>query len=516
MSQGLFYFSAFAIVMSLLLGGGTRSGFLSDAVLELLCVPLLLMALYRPGALSKYRIEAGICAAIAAVPLLQLLPLPLGAWLKLPHRADLSSVVTSAGVELPALPISVVPEATWLSLLSLVPAIAIFLATVQLNYDQRRRLTLVLLSIGMGSVFVGLLQVAQGETSPLRFFEVTNLTEAVGFFANRNHFAALLYCLTPMACAWATEAAVALGEKPLRERFEASAVLPMIAGFTALVVLVAAQAMARSRAGLGLAILALLASFAVAFAGRSDTRGLSPSKLMGTAISLGVLFAIQFALYRVMERFTTDPLEDARIPFGRNTIEAALSYMPFGSGMGTFVPVYSTFEKPADTLANTYANHAHNDFLELWLEAGVLGAAILLAFAAWFAVSTYRAWRSAFGSRLDRSLAQSASVVVALLVAHSLVDYPLRTGALMALMAFSCALLTEATATPRQAPENVRSPRPRSKRVTEPKTVPVAAAARTQTLRLPVAPSVAEARQPMDQREWPEAWRRSPAEQKKP
>jgi hypothetical protein len=32
-------------------------------------------------------------------------------------------------------------------------------------------------------------------------------------------------------------------------------------------------------------------------------------------------------------------------------------------------------------------------------------------------------------------------LIIALLAAHSLVDYPLRTGAMMAIMAFACALL---------------------------------------------------------------------------
>ena len=514
MNRWLFLFTAVAIGISLLLGGGTRSGFLSDAVLQLVCLPLFLLALYRPGGLLKYKAEIAICAAIALVPLLQLVPLPRDAWLMLPHRAEFFGVIASAGVETPALPISVGPEATWLALLSLLPPIAIFLATLQLTFEQRRKLTLVWLSIGMASVFLGLVQVAQGESSPLRFFEVTNLTEAVGFFANRNHFAALLYCLTPMACAWATEAAVVVGDKPLRQRLETSAILPMVAGFTALVVLVAAQAMARSRAGLGLAILALLGSFAIAFAGRSDTRGFSPGKLMAAAISVGVLFAVQFALYRVMERFTTDPLEDARIPFSRNTIEAALSYMPFGSGMGTFVPVYSTFEKPADTLANTYANHAHNDFLELWLEAGVVGALVLALFAGWFAVRAFAAWRPKSGGRLDQSLMQAATIVVALLIAHSLVDYPLRTAALMALFAFSCALLTEPPVAVGEAAKSARgAEEARSARTTRPRTRRMEPQVLAGSV-VPRAPDVPAAPR-KDERQWPEAWRRPPGDGKK-
>ena len=80
------------------------------------------------------------------------------------------------------------------------------------------------------------------------------------------------------------------------------------------------------------------------------------------------LLGLQFSLYRILDRFGDDPMADARIPFARNTIAAAKAYMPWGSGLGSFVPVYAMTEPPRDVLANTFANHAHNDILELWLE----------------------------------------------------------------------------------------------------------------------------------------------------
>jgi hypothetical protein len=82
-----------------------------------------------------------------------------------------------------------------------------------------------------------------------------------------------------------------------------------------------------------------------------------------------VIFAVQYALYRILQRFSGDPLEDARIVFARTTNAGAKAYMPFGSGMGTFVSVYAALEKPGDTMVDTYANRAHNDVIELWLEA---------------------------------------------------------------------------------------------------------------------------------------------------
>ena len=100
------------------------------------------------------------------------------------------------------MPMSVSPQATWLSALSVIPALAIFLGVVLLGYHERRLLSLVILAMGFIGVFVGLLQVAQGPESPLRFFAITNPTEAVGFFANRNHFAAFLYCSILFAIPW--------------------------------------------------------------------------------------------------------------------------------------------------------------------------------------------------------------------------------------------------------------------------------------------------------------------------
>ena len=85
-----------------------------------------------------------------------------------------------------------------------------------------------------------------------------------------------------------------------------------IAGFTLLVAFVAAQTMARSRAGLGLTIFALLGAYALAVADKRSTSGVTPTKLIAGATALAVIFSAQFALYRIMERFGRDPLDDER------------------------------------------------------------------------------------------------------------------------------------------------------------------------------------------------------------
>jgi O-antigen ligase len=441
-----FYVCAAFLTCCLLLGGGTAAGFLSDTLLQFLAIPALLVALWgflNVKAGRPARRAALFCLAVALVPLLQLVPLPPEIWTALPNREAIVVTFQLLDRELPWMPISVSPRATWLGALSLLPPLAVFLGTVLLDLRERRMLSIVVLAIGIVSVFVGLSQVAQGANSPLRFFEITNPSEAVGFFANRNHFAALLYSSMLFAGAWAVEAAVSA--EAGRMQRDTGWIVALVASFTVLVLLVAGQAMARSRAGLGLSIVALFGAFAVALSDKRNTSGVTPVKLLVGAIVLAAMFAVQYALYRILERFADDPLQDARVAFARNTIAGAKAFMPFGSGVGTFVPVYARFERPEDALLDTYANRAHNDILEVWLEAGVAGLVLMAIFLAWLAIRSLKLWRGASpGTRdIDVALARAATIVVGLLLAHSFVDYPLRTGAMMAILAFACALLVD-------------------------------------------------------------------------
>ena len=119
--------------------------------------------------------------------------------------------------------------------------------------------------------------------------------------------------------------------------------------------------------------------------------------------------------------------------------------MPFGSGAGTFVRVYPTFEPARDTIANVYANHAHNDLLEVCLEGGIVTVLLLVTFLIWFGLRSANVWRRSPTDvrTIDVLLMRAATIVIPLIIAHSFFDYPLRTGAMMAVFAFSCALLVE-------------------------------------------------------------------------
>ena len=140
----LFLLCTIVLVASLVLGGGTRTGFLSDAVIQLLAIPLLLIAVRRLAALPSLkggRWALALCLAIALIPALQLVPLPPSVWTALPGRAPAMEAFQLLGQGLPWMPLSLSPRATWLSALSLLPPIAIFLATLLIGYRERRTLS---------------------------------------------------------------------------------------------------------------------------------------------------------------------------------------------------------------------------------------------------------------------------------------------------------------------------------------------------------------------------------------
>src|SRR5438046_1639311 len=131
-----FHTTAAMLVACLLLGGGTSSGFLSDTVLQFLAIPVLLAALWRLLDLParQMRWQLLFCLAVVLVPLLQLVPLPPRLWTALPNREPAAATFDLLQREPRWMPISVTPRATWLSALSLLPPLAVFLATIQLGY----------------------------------------------------------------------------------------------------------------------------------------------------------------------------------------------------------------------------------------------------------------------------------------------------------------------------------------------------------------------------------------------
>lgn len=482
-AMSFFFLTAIVFFLALVLGGGTIQGLASDAIVEFASLPLLIVAMMRlveaPRRQSA-RLPLVVVVAILLLPLVQLIPLPPVIWSHLPGRGPMVETFGLIGQELPWWPISLEPKASWRAFLSLLPATAIFLAMLSIDMDNRRKLTLGLTILAGVSVLLGLTQVMQGPQSPLYFYQITNRGVSAGFFANRNHYAALLCAAIPLSLAWAIHFA--------NSRVHGWRLRALAAGLLPVLLLLGA-AMSLSRAGAVLAMVAFGSSLLLLdFGSVRTSRPAARHVMLGIGL-VAVILVANYALLGLMSRFLSAPTEEGRGQIWEITQSAAAAMFPAGAGFGTFQTVYRWFDRPEAIIPYAYVNRAHNDWLELLLEAGLPALIVIALFLWWFARSAWRVWRAEAGeeTHFDLKLARAASLSILVLLLHSFVDYPLRTLAVQATFAFLCALLVEPVIesrhpigqghhTPRRAPRPAnrsgKRPRPPSPGPSRPQSPP--------------------------------------------
>ena len=420
------------VIGALVLGGATQEGALAQAGVRLLSLPLFFWAAWRvaeqrPRGLSWWPLA--LLVAVLLVPALQLIPLPPDAWRALPGRAGYAATFAVAGLATPWAPLSLTPSTCDLGMRVFAPLPpAAFLAVTSLRERSRNRVAAAILGITALGLLLGLMQMATGPASPLRFYVRTNVEYGVGFFANRNHQAALLLTSVPLAAHFIAA----------RRRDDAPWTLaPMLFGGAVIVVAAVGVVAAGSRAGLLLLGPAVVAGFLIAT--RTHKFDWKWSAVAG-AILVGIVAAAVFLDPESLTKLRQPLGHEVRVQVAPVIAQTANRYFPVGTGLGLFDPIYRTVEpeKFADT---SFLNHAHDDYLELWLETGLVGVVLLIVFFYWYGRASWqRRWISE-RALVGTSLGRAGSTIAALLLAHSIVDYPLRTTALAVVFAFACALL---------------------------------------------------------------------------
>jgi O-antigen ligase len=363
---------------------------------------------------------------------LQLVPLPANIWAKLPGHAFFLETLNAAHLTPTSMPVSLNPEQGLVYFLFLISAVAVFFAGLSVPAQERRFVAFGICTLAIVSSVLNLAQRFGGPESSLQFFASQGWLNA-GFFANRNFLAAELYCAIPFA----VSLGIGLGQsKTLHWSVAALFVL------ATLVIYLAGLGATASRTGTALAMVSVLLSGLLLWPKvlPQQTSNIS-SRAMIFFIAILLLVAAQFGLTGILRIAQTEPVSDYRGTMAATSLEAALAYFPFGAGFGSFVPVYAMFEHPQN-LKSFYVNHAHNDWIELLLEGGLPIAIVILLFIAWLCRAIFSLWRNAGPAD---GLTKAGVIIIALLLAHSVVDYPLRTRFLMALFALCCAWLAAGT-----------------------------------------------------------------------
>lgn len=432
------------LVLCILAGGASRADEPAQLVVRLGAIALLALSVYdlAQARSRDLRIPLLIFGLMTALVVLQLIPLPPSVHAALPGRGLYQEVLRAAGGEASWRPLSLTPDLTVNSLLSLLPAIAV-LASLESQPREVRFAVLPVLILGiMSSALFGLIQISSG-SGAVYLHRVTNEGFPVGFFANRNHQSLALALAIAMLAAWG--GASDSNDRTRWYRFGGAII------FTVLIlplILVAG-----SRAGLLLGMGVLIPAFALF--GWSRWKDLSRWATGGWAalrfvpvLAAASVIAATVALSRAtsVERLlSVDASQDGRFTNIGAMMQMLRDAFPVGFGFGSFEGVFRAYE-PIESLDETYFNHAHNDLLELAIEAGLPGMLLLLALAGWVVWKSVIAWRSGNMHQSAIRHARLGSILLVMILVGSIFDYPLRTPFFSAMFAVFLSWMAAVTA----------------------------------------------------------------------
>lgn len=422
------------LILAVLFGGASRYDVGTTIVPRLAAFWALVHFLWRrhgaPVQIPRH--VAFFWLAAFALPIVQIIPLPWSIWTSLPGRELARDVLNSIG-QRPWMGISVTPDRTVDVVFSLVVPAAAFLLGTNLDFAGRTIVLRSILFLALISAVLGLMQVS-GSGGYL--YSVTNEDSAVGFFANANHLSLFLSIAIVITMVWLGDTLGLSGRVGV----------PGLIGCALVVcVLLFAIATTNSRAGAILSVAAIMAGMLLIPFSRIGVRRaymLAGGGALGAAMAatLGLLLSGSW----LSGRFALDTGPEGRLDALPQLWRAICDFFPFGSGFGSFEPVFRSYET-VDGLGFGYWNQAHQDYAQVVMEGGVFGVALLAAFIGWYLVSVGRIWRRPDPSgRVQRQQA-AAAVIVLLVLLHSAVDYPLRTSAMAAVFGFVVAFLSAPT-----------------------------------------------------------------------
>lgn len=203
-----------------------------------------------------------------------------------------------------------------------------------------------------------------------------------------------------------------------------------------------------SRGGVASLIIALLLGLTIGLPAGNRRAGLLTLFVLGG----GVFFLLSWFGFDILEtRLASLAKADAlneRLAFWRSSWRAAQDFLRLGSGYGTFMfvePMYRETELDADS----FHDHAHNEYLEALLEGGIprLAVTLYLVFATlWLA----RRGMTRFAHRSAEGLLMGAMIAVLAVAIHSVVDFGIHVPAI-ALMVTAVAAQISAVALDRDA-----------------------------------------------------------------
>ena len=354
----------------------------------------------------------------------QLIPLPVS-WLRIlsPDRARM--IGSLSGVMEPPrfASLSIDPAATFSCFLNIAVYAVVFLLMRDLAWRSWRRR-----SWAAAMPLIGI----AGLEAWLGFLQSTPAGAVQGTYGNRNHFAGLLEMALPISVAYGIALLKSDPSARLTPKQRAahrsghtlpvSGVLKACAAFAVAALMLAALVYSQSKMGFVgcLGGLFLMGVLALTSRVRGTTKWLCVAAL--ALLFLAVFFFLPTG--QLASAFTgffsNDPASaEGRLPIWSDSLNLLRAYPVFGSGLGTYGTAFLKYQTTAVDLDYSFA---HNDYLQLATELGLVGFLIFLGL---MSAVFIRAIRTAAQGpdRTARMLGLGCAGAMAAISFHSLTDF---------------------------------------------------------------------------------------------
>ena len=473
-------FSGFALLAALLafsplIKGGNRP--LPLLILEVAVVVLLCLLLIRPQFGDRLsRTMLLVLATLVAIPLIQLIPIPMGLWENLPGREHYALAMGGIGVTPEYLAASLHQSATEGAWLTLLLPLTVFLATVSVDEHRLKQLVNLVIALALLQAIIGLAQFGTGSLNIFWPPEAgTGVASALGTYANYNHLAGFLEMTLPMVLGLLVANIRGKPQAPGRHKTARDIRSRIAQLFTSgirfnLVAIYIAVALgillgiifSRSRTGIALAMIGIFLC-AILFGNRAG--GQRSTRMITFLAVIGSALALEVGLAPVLARFADGGMHDqTRWSIYTGTLQGIWEFFPVGSGFGTYPEVFRRFQ-PGDV--PLFVNHAHNDYLEWLFEGGLPAGILMLALLALYILRWREIWPK--GNWTPYCFMRvSAGISLLLMALHGFIDFNLHIPANAIYFAFLAGVFFHSGT--KQAEKTVAPPSklPEKKRVEPP------------------------------------------------
>ncbi len=343
-------------------------------------------------------------------------------------------------------------------------ATAFFLLVHGASRQPRGMTTLLigLIAIGAAEAGYAVLNLLSGNETVVLSKRIHYLDAATGTLISKNHFAYLMEMMLPVSagCVASMRLAIATDRRPHDQRGPQSIVLAVVTALTATALLLSASRM-------GIVSLVVSTLIVLAMTPRLRSAPEVQQRLRWTfaaGAALASVYALAIGVDRTFARvglIWTDFI-DGRLPIWSATWTMFTAKPIFGHGWGTFVDIYPAFKLAPTGL---YSPHAHNEYLQVASESGVVGIIVVGVLVGSFLYGL-RAKLAAPVSEIDRPIRVGLAIAILSVLIHSGTDFGLRIPGVGLAFAYVVALYcSDATMSAHGATKATESTRHRSTHV---------------------------------------------------